>query len=175
MSRKLNKILKPHVDQIRENKFLDMFGPTIKDPYLWGLNRHSVSRAVAIGLFCAFMPIPSQMVLAAALAIIFRANIPISVILVWVSNPFTMPAMFYAAYKFGTWILGTELQSFQFELSLHWLFIELRERWKPFLVGCLCSGILAGAFGYIIMRLYWRWYVTTEWAKRKSRAAGSRN
>lgn len=174
MSRKLNKKLTPYTDHVRGHKFLDIFGPAIKDPNLWHLNRYSVSRAMAIGLFCAFMPIPSQMVLAAALAIIFRSNLPISVLLVWVSNPFTMPAMFYGAYKLGTLILGTELQPFQFELSLNWLFTELRERWKPFLVGCLCSGALAGALGYISMRLYWRWYVTTEWAKRKSKIANKK-
>ena len=67
MSRKLNKKLTPYFDQVRGHKFLDIFGPAIKDPNLWHLNRYSVSRAMAIGLFCAFMPIPSQMVLAAAL------------------------------------------------------------------------------------------------------------
>ena len=170
MSKKLLKKFTPHFEQVRQHELLDMFGSSIKDPNLWHLNRHSVSRAAAVGLFCAFMPIPSQMVLAAALAIIFRSNIPISVLLVWISNPFTIPAFFYAAYKLGTWILGTQLEPFQFELSLNWLFTELRDRWKPFLVGCLCSGALAGAFGYIAVRIYWRWYITTEWAKRKSKS-----
>lgn len=144
-----------------------MFGHASRDPNLWHLNRRSVSRAVAVGLFCAFVPIPGQMILAAALAIILRANIPISVLLVWISNPITMPALFYTAYKFGAMLLDVQLQHFQFEFSLNWLFTELQDRWQPFLVGCLCSGALTGAIGYGLVQIYWRWYVSRVWTSRK--------
>jgi len=57
---------------------------------------------MAVGLFCAFVPLPIQMLLAAAAAIIFRVNLPISVGLVWITNPVTIPPMFYFCYKVGT-------------------------------------------------------------------------
>ena len=101
MPRKLLKKIFPNLDSIRSSQSLEIFGHAGREPNLWHLNRRSVSRAVAVGLFCAFVPIPGQMILAAAFAIILRANIPISVILVWISNPLTMPALFYTAYKFG--------------------------------------------------------------------------
>ena len=48
------------------------------------------------------------MFIAVALAIIFTANLPISFALIFVTNPLTMPAVFYGAYKLGAWIIGTE-------------------------------------------------------------------
>ena len=167
MPKKLLKKLLPNLEKFRNNQSLDMFGNAAREANLWHINRRSVSRAIAVALFCAFMPIPGQMILAAALAIIVHANIPVSVIFVWVSNPFTMPALFYSAYKFGAYLLGVQLQPFEFEFSLNWLFTELQDRWQPFLVGCLCSGALAGAAGYIIVQFYWRWYVSQVWTKRK--------
>lgn len=167
MPKKLLNKLFPNLDAIRQNGSLDMFGHAGRDPNLWHLNRRSVSRGIALGLFCAFVPIPGQMVLAAALAIIFRANIPLSVIFVWVSNPITMPVLFFSAYKFGAMLLDVQLQPFQFEFSLNWLFTELQDRWQPFLVGCLSVGALVSGIGYLFVQWYWRWYVSKIWQKRK--------
>ena len=167
MPKKLFKKLFPQLDHLRENQSLAMFGRASRDPNLWHINRRSVARAFAVGFFTAFIPIPAQMIIAAGLAIIFRANIPISVILVWVTNPITVPAIFYTAYKFGTILMNVHLEPFQFEFSLNWLFTGLQDRWQPFLVGCLCSGALAGAEGYGMIQLYWRLYVSKVWSKRK--------
>ena len=167
MPKKLLKRLFPNLNALRNDRSMEIFGHAGREPNLWHLNRRSVARAVAVGLFCAFVPIPGQMIVAAALAIIVRANIPISVILVWVSNPLTMPMLFYTTYKFGTLILDVQLQPFQFEFSLNWLFTELQDRWQPFLVGCLCSGALVAAIGYASISIYWRWYVSQVWTKRK--------
>lgn len=61
----------------------------------------------AVGVFTSFLPLPGQMVIAALLALWLRCNLPLSIILVWISNPITMPAIFYSTYKLGAWILGT--------------------------------------------------------------------
>lgn len=169
MPKKIFRKLFPQIDRFKDNQSLSIFGHASRDPNLWHINRRSVARAFAIGLFTAFVPIPGQMVIAAGLAIIFRANIPISVILVWVTNPITVPAIFYTAYKLGTILLDVHLEPFQFEFSLNWLFTGLQDRWQPFLVGCLCSGALAGALGYGFVQLYWRLYVSREWSNRKLR------
>lgn len=154
---------------LREEKSFSIFGELIHDQNLWLMRRRSVAGACAIGLFCAFIPIPFQMILAAGLAIIFRCNLPISVALVWVTNPITMTPLFFLAYKVGTFLTETNLGPFEFELSLNWLFTELRERWKPFLVGCLFSATVSGLFGFITARILWRLRVISFWNKRKYR------
>jgi len=156
-------------NKFKEEKSFSIFGELIHDQNLWHMRRRSVAGACAIGLFCAFIPIPFQMILAAGLAIIFRCNLPISVALVWVTNPITMTPLFFLAYKVGTFLTDTHLSTFEFEPSLNWLFTELRERWKPFLVGCLFSGTLAGLFGFIVARILWRLRVISFWNKRKLR------
>ena len=147
-----------------------LFGSLTQETWLWLFSRRSIARAFAVGLFCAFVPIPGQMLLAAGLAIIFRANFPISVALVWVTNPITIPAMFFSAYKLGTWILGTQLEPFAFEFTLNWLFTELQDRWQPFLTGCFAAGALASLIGYFSVHIYWRLYIfTTRRRRRKIR------
>ena len=168
MPRKLlRKFFSRH--DFRKEKSIGMFGELLHDRNLWHMNRRSVSVACAVGLFCAFIPIPFQMVLAAGIAIIFRCNLPISVALVWITNPITMPPLFFLAYKVGTWITDVNLGPFEFELSLNWLFTELRERWRPFLAGCLFMGTLSGLIGFISARVAWRVYVVTFWKRRRLR------
>lgn len=153
----------------KEEKSFSIFGDLIHDSNLWHMNRRSVAGACAIGLFCAFIPLPFQMLIAAGFAIMFRCNLPIAVALVWVTNPITMPALFFLAYKAGVFLTDTHLDPFNFELSLNWLFTELRERWRPFLVGCLFVGASAAVLGYIVVRILWRIRVISFWNKRKFR------
>ena len=89
----------PNTKEIKEHKHLKIFGKFIQNPNLWHFNRYSVSTAFSTGLFAALMPVPFQMLLGAALAILVRANIPISVALAWVSNPITTPPLLYLQYK----------------------------------------------------------------------------
>lgn len=169
MPRKIIKRYLPDYHRIREHKHLKLFGQLLHDPNLWHLNRRSVSGAFAVGLFTAFVPVPFQMLLAAAFAVFVRVNLPISVSLVWVSNPATMPPMFYFAYKIGTWILGTPARKVQFELSFEWLLSGLGAIWEPFLLGCLVLGVSSALVGTITVRLLWRLHVFRYIKKRRLR------
>jgi len=162
----------PDHEKIRSNKQLNkVFGTLLHDPNLLHLNRRSVSMAFFVGLFMAFVPLPSQMIMAAAVAIFIRCNLPIAVGLVWVSNPITMPPFFYFAYKVGTWILGTPEHVFTFELSWEWIGTELAAIWEPFLLGCTVSGLVFGALGYGVIRLLWRLHIISAIKERKMRKA----
>ena len=140
---------------MREHKSLGIFGKLLDDPYLFHLNERSVPGAFAVGLFCAWIPVPSQMVIAAALSIFVRVNVPISVLLVWITNPVTIPPMFYFAYVLGTWITGETAQVFQFQLSLEWIKNEIGAIGKPLLVGCAILAVTSSLTGYLVMKSFW--------------------
>ena len=99
------KQIAPDRAKIREHRHLRVFGKLLHDPNLWHLNRRSVSGAFAVGMFVMYLPPLGQMLIAAAGAIAFRVNLPISVTLVWITNPVTIPPMYYFAYLVGSWIL----------------------------------------------------------------------
>ena len=167
MPRKLIQRLLPDLHWIRHDTSLNkLFGSILHRENLWHINRRSVSRAAAVGLFSAFIPVPIQMIIAALLAITFKANIPISIILVWISNPLTVLPIFYFCYKVGTWLLGTSNTNFYFEFSWQWLQYGLNETWQPFLLGCLLCGLSAATLGYLTVRWYWHYHVVSYWQRR---------
>ncbi|MET1255463.1 DUF2062 domain-containing protein [Aliikangiella maris] len=166
MPRKLIKRYLPNPEKIKNNKFLSLFGRFIHDPQLWHLTRYSVSNAFLVGLFCAFIPVPFQMLLAAGGAIIFRANIAISIALVWLTNPVTMPVVFGFTYLVGVWLLGQESSTFEFELSWEWLSQNLNEFWQPLFLGSIVCGVVCALLGYVGIRLFWRLHILSAWQQR---------
>lgn len=158
----------PDPETVRGHKHLQCLGKLLEKGCLWRLNRHSVALACLTGLFVAFIPVPFQMLLAAVMAIGMHANLPISVALVWVTNPLTMPPLFYGAYKVGAWILGVPAtMAADFHASAEWLLHSLATIWKPFLLGCLVSGLAVGIAGYIGSHLLWRGYVVYRYRRRR--------
>lgn len=171
MPRKLLRRVLPAAHKLRGHRNLRIFGGLLDDPNLWHLNRASVALAVAVGLFMAFVPVPFQMVLAAAGAIVLGCNLPVAVAMVWVTNPVTMPPIFYAAYRFGAWMLGEKPGALHFEMSFHWLLNRLGAVWRPFLLGCLVMGVLSAVIGYSVIRILWRIHVVRGWRERQARRA----
>lgn len=169
MPRKFFKKYIPSAQYIKNNKSLSMFGKLLHEPNLWHLNRRSVASAFAVGLFFAWWPVPLQMVFAAGGAIAFRANLPVSVALVWITNPVTMPPMFYFAYKVGVWIIGAPERVVKFNVSLDWLMTEMLLIWKPFLVGCFTVATISSLLGYISISLIWRYSVIKRHGLRSRR------
>lgn len=169
MPRNLIKKYLPHPDKIKNNRFLTVFGPVIHEPQLWHLTRHSVSKAFLVGLFFAFWPVPFQMVLAAGGAILVRSNLSLSVAIVWITNPVTMPFLFGLAYFVGVYALGYEATEFKFELSWQWLEHNLSSIWQPFLLGCAICGVISAIIGYFAIGLLWRLHIVNAWKRRKLR------
>ena len=170
MPKKFIKRYMPDSEKIRNNEQLNkIFGTLLHDPNLLHLNRRSVSMAFFVGLFMAFVPLPSQMIMAAAVAIYLRCNLPIAVGLVWITNPVTMPPIFYFAYKVGATILNTPERAFTFDLSWSWLETELEAIWQPFLLGCTVSGLVFGILGFGLIRLLWRFHIISTIKERKKK------
>ncbi len=164
MPRKLIKKYLPTPEKIKSIQSLRFLGRRLHDPNLWHLNRRSVALAFAVGLFFAWVPTPTQMAMAAAGAFYLRANLPISVALVWITNPITMPPLFYLAYRVGIWLLDTP--HFGNDFSLDNVFSSMADIGGPFLFGCLTLGIACAGLGYFGVTAYWRYHVVRQWRQR---------
>jgi uncharacterized protein (DUF2062 family) len=164
--RKLIKRYVPDVMKTNDGKHLSIFGKFLHDPNLWHLNRYSVSTAFSVGLFAALIPVPFQMLLAASLAIIARGNIPISVALAWVSNPFTTPIFLFIAYHIGSFIFRMPPHHFKFEMTAEWFLKEFQDYGTPIILGCFVLGIICAIIGNIVVRIIWRISVIAAWKQR---------
>ncbi len=169
MARKIFKRLTPKPDTIKDHRMLKMFGTLIHDPQLFHLTRHSVSTAFAIGLFWTCIPIPVQMFLAAGMAIIFRANIIISVGLVWITNPLTIPFIFGFFYLIGTWLLNIPVVPINIELTWQWLETVFLTIWQPLLLGSVVAAVISSVIGYFGIRLFWRIHAVSRWKERQQK------
>ncbi len=162
------KMRLPTRDDIVTNRYLKVFGEHLHDHNLWHFHRRGVARATGIGLFCAFLPMPFEMVVAAIGAIIWRANMPISVAWVWVSNPLTWVPLYAPPYIFGAWLLGQPVMPFDQITAENALGIFTKQLGALWL-GCVITGIVLGIVGYYAVLLLWRMRIVTLWRERRER------
>lgn len=172
MPRDTLKSLLPSPAKLRSSGALSALGEWVYATNLWHLNRYSASMAFFLGLFLAFLPMPGQMPIAAASAVLLRCNLPLSVVLVWVTNPFTAPPIFYLAYRVGALVIDVPVQDVDFSLSVEWFRDGLQRVWRPLLVGCLLCGLFTGSVGYFVINTLWRYRVIRLWRRRKRRRSG---
>jgi uncharacterized protein (DUF2062 family) len=169
MPKKFFRRYLPNAQKIKELKVLDFLGDKLHRPNLWHLNRRSVSRAFAIGLWAMFTPpLPVQQILAAIFAVHFNANLPISVALVWITNPITWGPMYYFAYKVGALSMGQAAFTFD-QFSELFTIDKVWELGAPFLVGCLILMHLGAILGYCGIQYVWRKSVRHQMDLRKCR------
>ena len=114
-----------------------------------------------------WIPFPPQTVFAAIAAILLCANLPIAVALVWITNPITIPPMFYFAYLIGARILGHTPVAMKFELTWEWLTTSLSQAWQPFFLGLGIVAIISSTIGYFFIQILWRINVIRRFKKRK--------
>lgn len=166
MPRKIIRRLLPHPQFVRGHRSLRFLGERLHDPNLWHLSRHSVAGAIGLGLFVAFLPVPLQMGIAAAGAVFFRVNLPIAAVSVWLTNPVTIPPLFYFAYRVGAALTGVQPHAWSGNFSAGDLMRTVEEIWIPLLVGSLVTGTLAAMLGFALVRVVWRIAVTWRWRRR---------
>jgi uncharacterized protein (DUF2062 family) len=171
--------LKGHVptrDTVNENRLLRPFARHLTDASLWRMNRRSLPRAVALGLFVGVIIPFMHMVIAAILAIPVRANIAVAAAVTWVVNPLTIPPLYYAAYRIGSWELhydaslvsrGTA-ERFSSELSrmLFWI----HHASGPIALGILTIAASAALFGYFAASFAWKLRAGSRWHRRHLKA-----
>ncbi len=170
MARKFFKRMLPHPKTLKSHPRLQFLGTRLHEPNLWHFNRKSLAGGMAVGLFSAFIPFPLQMLWAAFLAIYFKVNIPLSVSLVWITNPITIPPMFYLAYCLGAFMMGLPLETMDLShLELSEIMHKFMSLWQPLLLGSFSIGLVLAIIGYHSVDFLWRLNVKHSWEKRREK------
>jgi uncharacterized protein (DUF2062 family) len=149
-------------DKILASRWLRPFAHLFSHPSLWHLNRRSVPRALAIGLFAAFILPVGQFVLAALLAVGIRANVPLAAAATLVSNPLTFPPIYIGAYKVGSAVLGSgPVDAVANDLGSKLLNVS-----GPTALGLLIFALAGAALGFLLGTLWWRLKLVRRWKGR---------
>jgi hypothetical protein len=152
----------PSRETIDSYRILRPFAKQLRHPELWHLNERSVPRGVALGLGVGVIIPFMHVILAVLLAIPVRANVAIAGAFTLVVNPITIPPMYYAAYRIGSWELHHEAlgpdpaaareASGELARMLFWL----HHASGPIALGILTISLSAAILGYAISALVWR-------------------
>lgn len=167
MPRRFLQRYMPRPDTLKRRRSLRFMAPLIADPRLWVLTRRSVANAFSVGIFCALLPIPFQMVAAAVGARLSRCNLALAVGLVWITNPLTMPLIFYANYRLGALFFDTPVREAPVRLSTRWIAEQMHDILPALFVGSLISAVILAALANVAIRLIWRWHVSRHWRRRQ--------
>lgn len=169
----------PHRDTVKNNRWLRPFDRWLNQPAIWHLHRRSVATGVAIGLFCGLIPGPLQMLSAAMMVIVFRANLPVALFATLYTNPFTIVPLYMLAYRLGVLLSGMQngpvIEPFP---GVHWqnggsaLWGWLAQMGKPLLIGLPLLAVLLSLASYVVVQVVWRFAVLWKWRHRRNRKNG---
>jgi uncharacterized protein len=171
MPRRLFKTLTRQRQRWKQRWFMRPFRLLLEHPAYWTLNRRSVTRAFALGLFISFVPLPVHIIVATAMALVLRLNVPAAIAGTFLANPLTLVPMYISAYWVGCRLLGLGFHNIAFQLNWAWLSTALIPIWKPFLLGCLVLGTTAAVIGYIALGGIWHLSLVLKYHKRKDEGA----
>ena len=140
-------------------------------PELWRFTRRSVPRGVALGMVAGILFPVAQIPLSAILALPFRANIPTAALTTFITNPFTTPPLWVAAYWIGHWILRFDAEigqpiASQVAANRGWLQWLLSEAGPSTIVGLFILTLSFAVVGYAASAFGWRWWIAHKWRSR---------
>jgi uncharacterized protein (DUF2062 family) len=153
----VRKFLKKVTQHKKITEFLEKY--KIPKEY-FSATRKMISRGVLIGLFIAFIPMPMQMAAVVAVTPFVRFNVPIAIAMCWLSNPFTMPPMYYMEYLTGSYFLGIEPEPVQ--LTLEWFKDNLSKIFIPLYVGTAFYSVFGSISAYFLVNWLWKLSVHKE-------------
>ena len=130
------------------------------------INRKMVTRALLVGIFIAFIPMPMQMLAVLAVLPFFKFNVPIAISMVWLSNPFTMPFMYYIEYLTGNFLLMQDGIATA-ELSMEWFQTNLDDIFIPLYVGAFFYSFTVSIAIYYLSNWCWLSSVKREQEVKK--------
>jgi len=122
----------------------------IKKDYIT-FDKEMVSRAVFIGMFIAFIPMPMQMMTVFLISPFIKFNVPIAFAICWITNPITMPFIYFLEYSLGSYILGTPINN-----NLTFTLDEISQIIMQLYYGAFVLSITTATLSYFGIRSIWK-------------------
>lgn len=160
----------PKREEILNSRLMRPFAHHFGHGSLWHLNRRSVARGVAIGMFFAFLTPVAQTVFAAVASVPFRANIAVAALATFITNPITTPPILIFAHGIGM----RALHFFGLADEHQEVLSSLGSLWSdaPLILGATALGLFAMAVvaalvSYVAVDVTWRWQLSRRWRNRR--------
>jgi uncharacterized protein (DUF2062 family) len=185
MAKKFIQRFIPNQEKLSQHKALRWLGPALFHPNLWHINRESIARGMALGVFMGFLIPIGQIFVAAVFAVFLRANLPTAAVATLVTNPFTFAPIYFFAYQLGNFMLGAaptpevtaEMLNLDPELLVlppqelksgisGWL-VQLEGLGAPLFLGLSTLAVSGAAISYFGVKALWRLQVIRRLEKKR--------
>lgn len=167
----------PRREDMEKSRWIRPFAHRVLRPELWRFTRRSVPRGVALGTLVGIIIPFAQILFAAILALPVRANVPVAALTTFITNPFTTPFVWVAAYEVGSFILRIDALTYgrPIDTAVRTTDVGSMMQWVTGAAtitafGLVVLGVVLAAVGYIATALGWRWFIGDKWRRRQRRA-----
>lgn len=126
-------------------------GDRLLDKALWRGTTESLARAWLIGFPVTIIPfLPVQSLIAAAIALFFRANLLVCIGLQFLSTPLTAPVHLPLCYVIGKVVLRESIRGSWEDLRANPWSLASGDNLRALYIGALVLGFTLGVAGYFI-------------------------
>lgn len=123
-------------------------------PYEYiSVNKSMVTKAIFIGLVIALLPLPMQMLIILFLMKFFTFNVPLALLLCWITNPVTIPFIYYYEYIIGSYILQSEIA--EIEMTIEWFNTNFSDIFIPLYLGSFVVALSVASLSYFFVNYIW--------------------
>lgn len=167
----------PQREALENNRFVRPFAHLIFRSELWRMNRRSVPRGVALGLFVGVMIPFAHFVVAMFVAVFVRANIPAAMAATFIGFPVIYVFLVALAYKIGERLLHLDamtgiqpISETMQDTQAHHLLKQLTGAGLDTALGLFLIAAVVALIGYLLTSVAWRYQVAR---KRRLRLAAA--
>jgi len=155
----------PSREALLKSRWLAPIAHHLEDDRLWHLERGSVARGLAIGLFFGLMVPFAQFLLSIGTAIVLRGHVAIAAAATLISNPLTFAPLYWLAHRIGQAVLGERVDERAAEqveaAAAHqgWLaatWDTVQSAGAPLIVGLFVLSVVASVTGFVLVWVLWR-------------------
>jgi uncharacterized protein len=161
----------PTREHLTRSRWLGPLAHHFHDDRLWQLERGSVARGVAIGLFFGLLLPLAQFLFAVAFAIWLRGHVAAAAAATFVTNPLTFAPLYWLAHRIGSTLLGqsrTTAYADAAQVAAQAEAAVTAEGWfsaawqallhagAPLMVGLAVMAVAGALLGFVLVWVLWR-------------------